>query len=220
MSTPDLDRRLAEANPVPQPPAVEASGLFAQITSLPPDPRVRPRRAGRRRLVVILVAAIVAVAVLSSTALAVTRLVDQWVKPPVTKKEYVKAQTELTLPPGYTWPKLHIQANTVTSPGAGGGDAVMAAMWAWEDYWVTAIHGDDSAAQQQAHDELLALLDHHVVIAPSGASENWSPPDPPDGPYAVFADDGGAEAMRKWWAAAAAGPPGMLEQIVRANAPE
>jgi hypothetical protein len=67
-------------------------------------------------------------------------------------------------------PKLHIQANTVTAPGAGGGHAVMAGMWAWEDYWVRAIRTGDSAAQQQARDELLMLLDDHVVIAPSDAS--------------------------------------------------
>ena len=219
MNHADLDQRLAEANPVPRPPAVEASGLFTEITSLPPDPRVRPRRAGRRRLVVILAAALLAVAVLSSTAFAVTRLVE-WVKPPVTKKEYVKAQTELRLPRGYTWPKLHIEGNSVTAPGAGGGDAVMAAMWAWEDYWVKAIRTGDSAAQQQAHDELLTLLNDNVIIVPEGASENWSPPDPPEAPFAQFADDGGVEMLRKAFDEAAAGRPKRLEQIGRVNAPD
>jgi hypothetical protein len=110
-----------------------------------------------------------------------------------------------------------VPADTVTSPGAGGGDAVMAAMWAWEDYWLTAIKDGDVAAQQRSHAELLRLLDDHVIVAPKGVSENWSPPDPPVGPFVIFADDGGLEMERKAFTQAADGHPELLRRIVLAN---
>lgn len=219
MNGASLNRRLRAANPVPEAPTVEAPELYARIVAVVPSSIVR-RRHTRRRLVIVVVVILAAIVLCTSAVLAIPSLNPfRTVPPSVTKKEYKKAQNALTLPTGYDWPALHVPANTVTSPGAGGGDAVLAAMWAWEDSWVKAIESGDGDAQQKAHEELLALLDNHVVIAPSGVSENWSPPNPPEGPYAVFADDGGIEMLRQAFSDAAAGHPKRLAQIVRANAP-
>jgi hypothetical protein len=48
---------------------------------------------------------VLAAVVLASTAVAISHwLGGDLVKPPVTKQEYIAAQTQLTLPPGYSWP--------------------------------------------------------------------------------------------------------------------
>lgn len=213
--------RLRAANPFPRPLTVADPDLFAQITSLPRDPRPATRQASpRRRRVVVVAVSLALMALLASGALALSNWVFTGaVKPRVTRAEYRRATHELTLPPGYTWPALHIPPKTVTAPGAGGGHAVSAAQNAWECYWVQAIHTGDTAAQRRAHDELNQLLDHNVIVAPSDASENWTPPNPPRGPYAVFADDGGFQWVRETYALAAAGHPQRLIDSCRANAP-
>ena len=150
--------RLRKANPVPLVPAVDRADLFERIVAQPRDtrPEHRPRPA-RRALVVAVVFAVAAI--LASAAYAISSWVDNGpVKPPVTRYEYKVAQHELTLPPGYTaWPSLHIDPNSVTGRGAGGGHAVLSAQNAWECYWVDAIESGDTAAQQRAHAELNAL---------------------------------------------------------------
>ena len=118
-----------------------------------------------------------------------------------------------------TWPALHIDPHSLTGRGAGGGHAVLIAENAWECYWVQAIHRRDTAAQTRAHAELNALLRNNTMVAPSGASENWTPPNPPNRPFAVFADDGGFEWLRGTYAQAAAGNPARLIDTCRANAP-
>jgi hypothetical protein len=216
MTAAELDRRLRAANPVPDLAPVDAPHLLLSITSQDRGTRA-PRRLPRRRVLVVAVVVLAALALLTTAVFAVPRLIEAvWVKPEVTRHEYRQAQSALTLPPGYDWPRLHVPANTVTSPGAGGGDAVMAAMWAWEGYWLTAIKNGDSAAQVRSHTELLSLLDH-VLIVPNGVSENWTPPSPPPGPYAKFADDGGIEFLRKAFSQAAAGHPELLRQEWLAN---
>jgi hypothetical protein len=216
MTAAELDRRLRAANPIRTVAPVDAPGLFASITSQVRDTRA-PLRPARRRVLVAVVIVLAVLALLTTAVFAVPRLIEAvWVKPEVTRHEYKQAQSTLTLPPGYDWPKLHVAANTVTSPGAGGGDAVMAAMWAWEDYWLTAIKEGDAVAQERSHAELLRLLDH-VVIAPDGVSENWTPPSPPAGPFVIFADDGGIELLRKAFTQAADGDPGLLRQRALAN---
>lgn len=57
------------------------------------------------------------------------------------------------------------------------------------------------------------------VIAPAGASENWSPPNAEDTPTQVFADDGGFQYKQRMYADAAAGKPQLLEQSCRNNGP-
>jgi hypothetical protein len=212
--------RLRNANPFPELMTVDGADLFERITALPLDSRLRRRATPSRRRTVVLAASLAVVALLASTAFAISNwVIGGAVKPPVTKGEYRRAQHALTLPPGYTWPALHIEPNTVTGQGAGGGHAVVAAQNAWECYWVQAIHNGDSAAQLRAHRELNALLTHNVVVAPANASENWTPPSPPKAPYAVFADDGGFESLKAAYAQAAAGHPKRLIDSCRANAP-
>ena len=217
--------RLRRANPVAQAPTVDAPELFAQITSLPVDPRVtrspRSRPAGHRRRLAAVAIALAVMAVLASTAFALSNWIGGGVAvaPKVTKHEYVSAQHQLTLPPGVTWPHFHMAPNTITGLGAGGGRAVGISQNAWECYWVDAIKKGDTAAQQRAHTELEALLDHNVIVAPKDSSENWTPPNPPQTPYTVFADDGGYQWLKAMYASAAAGHPVNLVSSCRANAP-
>jgi hypothetical protein len=114
---------------------------------------------------------------------------------------------------------LHIDPNSVTGRGAGGGHAVLISENAWECYWVKAISRGDAAAQERAHRELDALVANNILVAPAGAPEDYTPPNPPKVPYAVFADDGGFEWIRQNYALAAAGHPQRLTQSCRANAP-
>ena len=224
MTTDSTILRLRKANPVPQPAAVDEADLFDRITALEPDsrleqPQTRATRNRRRRGLVLVLAAF-AVAVLASTAFAISNwLMGDVVEPPVTRAEYVQAQKQLTLPPGYTWPKMYIPANSVTGVGAGGGHAVLAAMNAWECYWVDAVRDGDTAAAQQAHAQLDALMAHNIIEAPAGAPENYAPPNPPAVPYAVFAHDGGLDWIREGYAMAAAGNPQRVSDSCRANKP-
>ena len=132
--------------------------------------------------------------------------------------EYAAAQKQLTMPPGYSWPALHWPAHSVTSPGAGGGFAVTVDQNAWECYWVGAIHSGDVAAGRRAQAALDDLMTNHTVVAPAGASENWSPPQA-DNPTQVFANDGGYQYKQRIYADAAAGNPQQLEQSCRVNGP-
>lgn len=209
--------RLREANPCPRAAAAPAADLFARIIAGPGDPRLRLPDGGRRRRVLVLALAVMIL--LASTAFAVSNWLGDAVKPPVTKGEYRAAQHQLTLPPGYSWPALHIEPDSLTGRGAGGGHAVLAAENAWECYWVKAISTGNSVAQRRAQSELEAILDNDIIVAPKDASENWTPPNPPATPYAVFADDGGLQWLRETYAQAAAGHPQHLIDSCRANAP-
>jgi hypothetical protein len=133
------------------------------------------------------------------------------------KSEFAKAESKLSLPPGYTWPKLNFPSDSVTSRGAGGSRAVTISQAAWECYWVQAIHDRDIAGERRARATLSDLMTNHIVVAPTGASENWSPPQSQT-PTATFADDGGYQFKQKMYAEAAAGDPQLLEQSCRANA--
>ena len=114
---------------------------------------------------------------------------------------------------------MQVEPNSVTSKGAGGGHAVLIAMNAWECYWVKAIRDGDTAAGQQAQKQLSTLLAQNVIVAPAGAPEDWTPPNPPKAPYVTYANDGGLEWVRATYALAAAGHPRRLAQSCRANAP-
>ena len=224
MTTDSTILRLRKANPVPQPASVDEADLFDRITALEPDSRLEQPQSratrNRRRRGLVLVLAAFAVAVLASTAFAISNwLMGDVVEPPVTRAEYVQAQKQLTLPPGYSWPRMYIPANSVTGVGAGGGHAVLAAMNAWECYWVDAIRDGDTAAAQQAHAQLDALMAHNIIEAPTGAPENYAPPNPPAVPYAVFAHDGGLDWIREGYAMAAAGNPQRISDSCRANKP-
>jgi hypothetical protein len=210
--------RLRRANPVPEPAVADAGDLFARITDRAPDRRLRRRSPQRRRMLVAAVA-IVAVALLASTAFAISSWLGDSVKPDVTKQEYREAQAELTLPPGYRWPRLHVDANSVTGRGAGGGHAVLIAQNDWECYWAHAIRSGDERAGRRAHSVLEGLVANNMLVAPVGAPENWVPQDPPDRPFVVFAADGGLEWIRESYTLAAAGHPQRLIQSCRANAP-
>jgi hypothetical protein len=222
MSNDTTITRLREANPVRSTTGADAQVLFEAITAAPADPRFTARhstrRSHRRRAVTLaLVAALMAL--LASTAYAAYRelysapLVD----PKVTKQEYENATHQLPLPPGKSWPDFHIAPNTVTSQGGGGSQAVNVSQHAWECYWVDAIRSGDVAAQQHAHAELQAILDHNVFVAPQGASESWAPQPTPKAPYAVYAPDGGFEFVQQMYDMAAAGQPERLMQSCVAN---
>ena len=129
--------RLRAANPFADDRADDAA-LFARITGLSPETPVRRRR--RYRPIIVFALAFAGVALLASTAFAISQwVVGDAVEPDVTRTEYRSAQHELTLPPGISWPALHIDPNSLTGRGAGGGRAVGIAENAWECYWVQAI---------------------------------------------------------------------------------
>jgi hypothetical protein len=222
MTTGPTFSRLRAANPVSHAPETSSPELFARIVAQPPENWLgeQAERGGRRRVVAVAIALVVMV-VLASTAFAISRWVGgDVVRPPVTKQEYLDAQQRLRLPPGVRWPSFNLgPPNTVTNRGAGGGRAVLVAQNAWECYWVRAIDNRDVAAQRRAHAELNALLAKNILVAPKGASENWSPPNPPKVPYTVFASDGGLQWIRKNYADAAAGRTQNLRDSCRANAP-
>jgi hypothetical protein len=209
---------LRRLNPVPEATAVDGAELFERITSLPRDERPARRRSSARRRIALVAVGLAVMALLATTALAISGWFGDVVEPPVTRQEYRNAQDVLTLPPGATWRELNLDPDSVTSRGGGGSYAVMAAMSSWECYWVDAIRNGDERAQQQSHAELTSLLRDHVVIAPPGASENWAPTGHAF-PVAAFADDGGYQYKEQMYADAAAGRPKMLIQSCRANGP-
>ena len=220
MKTDSTMTRLRAANPSPEAEHVEGGELFARITAVAPDPHLRRRARvyGRPRLVIAL--ALLAAALLASTAFAVSQLIGgRVVKPPVTRAEYLAAQHDLVLPPGHHWPKLYVPDNSVTTRGGGGSSAVMIAKTAWECYWAKAIDDRDRAAQRQAHAQLEELFAKHVLVAPRGAPEGWAPPHPPRGPYATFADDGGVQWFLDGYRMAAHGNPARVIASCRANGP-
>jgi hypothetical protein len=205
-------------NPVPESASVGGAELFDRITSLPRDDRPAPRRSGTRRRLALVAFGLAVMALLATTALAISGWFGDVVKPPVTRQEYRNAQDVLTLPPGTKWPELNVDPNSVTTRGGGGSYAVMIAMGSWECYWVDAIRSGDEQAGQQAHAELSSLLQEHAVIAPAGASENWAPTGHAF-PVVAFADDGGYQYKQQMYAEAAAGHPANLIQSCRANGP-
>jgi hypothetical protein len=215
--------RLRAANPVPFIEGTDSLDLFRQITALAGDPRLDdpPRKPFIRRRGVALAVAFAVAALLASTAFAISRLVGgDVVGPSVTREEYLRAQRQLALPPGATWPDIHFgPENSVTPRGAGGGTAVLNAQNAWECYWVQTIRKRDVPAQRQAQAALSALLANNILEAPAGAPEDYTPPNPPSVPYAIFAHDGGLDRIRAAYAAAAAGRPQSLIEFCRANAP-
>lgn len=217
--------RLRRANPVPAADAATNAELFARITALPGDSRLasseRPRR--RRRSAIVLAFAVLLTVVLASTAFAISHwLGADLVKPPVSKQEYRAAQKQLTLPPGYSWPTYRFPPDaeaSVTTRGAGGGHAVMAAQWSWECYWADAIRTHDTVAATRAHAALNALLAHNTFEAPEGAPEDWTPTPLPTRPFMVYAHDGGLERTRAGYRLAAAGDATRIAQNCRANIP-
>jgi hypothetical protein len=220
MSNDSIMLRLRRANPVPETPAGKDNHLFDRITALPQDSAAgaRPERPSRRRAL-ILVLAIGIAALLASTAFAISQLIGgDVVRPPVTRQEYLDAQKQLVLPPTVAWPTFNMPpANSVTTRGGGGGQAVLTAMNAWECYWVDAINRGDSAAGQEARAQLDRLLENNVYQAPEGASEGWVPTPFPPQPFVAFAHDSGLDWIRNNYVQAAAGHPRGLKQSCRAN---
>jgi hypothetical protein len=211
--------RLAAANPFRAASTVDADVLFDRILLTPPDGRLESKPRPRRRTALVLVTALVVCGLLASGAYGISSLLGGVIGGTTVKSEYLKAQQQLTLPPGYAWPPLHWPAHTVTSLGAGGSFAVNNDQDIWECYWVNAIKSADVAAGRRAHAALDDLLTNHAVIAPSGASENWSPPNAESTPTMVFADDGGYQFKQRAYAEAADGKPKLLEESCRANGP-
>jgi hypothetical protein len=193
MTTDSTLDRLRAANPCTAATAVDADALFERITGTAADPRSRRAPRPYRRAALVLAVVVALVAVLASTAPAISN----WIGDVIGTKE----------------------VNSVTSRGAGGAFAVFSAQGAWECYWVRAIGDRDVAAQRRARVALRDLMANHVVVAPDGASENWSPPRAAQTPTATFADDGGYELKQRMYAEAAAGHPQLLEQSCRANGP-
>ena len=217
MNTDIAFRRLRAANPVHTVTPVEADALFERITSTAPQRPLRRASRRRRRLIVAAVALVLA-AVLASTAPAISNWIGDIIGGPEVTSEYGKAQSQLTLPPGYDWPKLNFPRDSVTSRGAGGSFAVTIAQVAWECYWVQEIRRGNVANQRRAHAALNELLANNIVIAPEGASENYTPPQSAKRPTAVYANDGGVQFKQRMYAEAAGGHPQLLEQSCRVNA--
>jgi len=219
MRTNPAQDRVRQANPVPSPPNTVDRELFARITASPGDRRLAPHRgSARRRRGLAVAIAIGLMVVAASTAFAVSR----WnhapaVKPPVTKQEYRDAQRSPQLPSGATWPEFKIEPNTVTGRGGGASRAVMVSQHAWECYWVDAIRSENVTGQRRAHAELEKLLANNMIVAPTGAPEDWAPSPEPKVPYAIWANDGGLQYVRAAYSAAAAGKPKQLIQSCRAN---
>jgi hypothetical protein len=187
--------------------------LFARIVA---EPRRRTTRRPRKRLAVTIVVA--AALLVTSTAVGVDRWLTGAVKPDVTFAEYTEAQSLVPLPPGATWPALHVDPDSMTTRGGGGGGyALEIAMTKWECYWAAAIHDGDRSAQRRSDTVLHDLLRNHAVIKPDAAPEDWVPASPPAFPYVVFADDGGYQYELRTWAAAAAGDASGVAQSCRAN---
>jgi hypothetical protein len=212
--------RLSEANPYPAESRADDE-LYARITAEPGDERLaRPKRRWRRRRTIGLVVAFAVVA-LGSSAFVTAHYVfgSGVVGPSVSRSEYERAQRILHLPPGYHWPRIAFQNDTVMNRGAGGSFAVSNDQTAWECYWVQSIEDGDGSAQRRAQSELDDLMTHRILVAPAGASENWSPPATTPWPSAVFADDGGYQYKQRMYRQAAAGQPKLLEQSCRANSP-
>jgi hypothetical protein len=211
--------RLSAANPFQAATTVDAEALFDRIVAAPGDHRLGGAPARRRRgRGFVLVIALVACGVLASATYGISSLLGDVIGGSTVKAEYAKAKTQLALPPGYAWPKLHWPKHSVTSRGAGGGFAVGFDQAAWECYWVKAIHSGDAVAARRAQGALGDLMAKNSVVAPAGASENWSPP-ATGTPTQVFADDGGFQYKQRMYAAAAAGNPQLLEQSCRVNGP-
>jgi hypothetical protein len=219
MTTDTAFDRLRRANPCPAATTADAESLFERITSTAPDARSRRRPRTYRRAALVLAVVAALVAVLASAAPAISNWIGDVIGKTEVTSEYADAQSKLTLPPGYAWPDQNFPANAVTSRGAGGSFAVFAAQGAWECYWVKAIRDGNVAGGRRARLALRDLMTRHIVVAPSGASENWSPPQSEHTPTAAFADDGGYELKQKMYAEAAAGRPQLLEQSCRANGP-
>jgi hypothetical protein len=227
MNTDSVSARLRRANPVPDVRGGENADLFERITALPTDPRLTAgaeRRPPLRRPVVVFALALALMALLASTAFAVSQWIgSDVVRTPVTRQEYLDAQPRLTLPPGATWPPFHPgpdPGHSVTVRGAGGGMAVLIAQNAWECYWVDALRSGDKAGVKRADAELGSLLAHNVFEAPVGAPEGWVPTPFPSVPFVAYAHDGGLDWIRHTYAQAAAGNPKNLIQSCKANAPE
>jgi hypothetical protein len=215
--TPDLALdRLRAANPFPAATDVDAQSLFDRITAVAQE---APARRARRRPLVVLLAAFVVVAVLASTALAISGWLGDVIGPHEVASEYAWAEKQLELPPGYDWPSLNFPSNAVTSRGAGGAFAVAIAQGAWECYWTRAIREHDAAAERRADAALADLMENHIVVAPAGASENWAPPRATVTPISTYADDGGYEYKQRMYAQARAGDAGLLAKSCRANGP-
>ena len=214
--------RLRRARPAPAPLTHDPDELFAAIIAEPRDTATR-RRPAHRRAVLVAVSIGAAIVLTAGSAYAFTNLFGwhdaaslvktnrQW------QKLYVAAQSDLTLPPGVSWPERRFPPNTVTSTYEPGGMAVGVAQTSWECYWAHAIQTGDVSAQQRAHAALTDLLANHVVVAPPGSSENVAPPASVKPPVEVLASDGGLGYMKRMYAEAAAGDPTMIAESCRAN---
>jgi hypothetical protein len=218
MTTASAIDRLRAAKPLVPASSVDIEALFSRITRAAPDQRLRTSARSRKRPVLVFAVALALVAVVASTALALSGWLGDVIGPSEVHSEFTKAESQLQLPPGYTWPKLNFAPDSVTSRGAGGSYAVNMAQTAWECYWAQSIRQRNIDGEQTARAALNDLMTNHVVVAPKGASENWSPPQTGT-PLATYADDGGYQFKQRMYAQAAAGHPESLEQSCRANGP-
>ena len=137
------------------------------------------------------------------------------VKPKVTEAGIPSStDNSCQLPPGSSWPALNIDPNSVTSKRAGGGSCGPHPRRLPGSATGSKRFGPETwPLRRRAHNRLSTLLAENMLVAPIGAPEDWTPPKPPDAPYAVFAHDGGFEWVRRTYTLAAAGHRGGSSRV-------
>src|SRR5436190_21444794 len=107
--------RLRAANPCTAATAVDADSLFERITGTAPDRRIGRVSRPYRRAMLVLAVVVALVAALASTAPAISNWIGDVIGKKEVDSEYVAAQSDLSLPPGSTWPEQNFPSDSVTS---------------------------------------------------------------------------------------------------------
>jgi hypothetical protein len=165
----DLMTRLRAADPAPAEHDANDDALLAQILASDRGAPA-PRRRTRRRRVLILVP--VAALLVAGAAFAGLKVVGGGASTAnQVRDDYAVVTKSIPLPPGYRWPGLNLEDDSVYGNPAALVYAAGQAECAWWDAWLVArAHGD-----RTAQDAALRGSIHNLAISPrhpEGASEN------------------------------------------------